>query len=115
MRFLRKNYIYDTVWVLPLLIVGLLFSAMFILVVCAAGLAIEAAGAGVLELQMRSERRKGMLVTARTDNELICSVRRTRGDGCLCRSTQDELLPRPRFRREAGLTAHLARPRGPAH
>jgi hypothetical protein len=59
MRFLRRNYIYNTVWVLPLLIVGFFFSARFILVVCAAVLAIEAAGAGVLELQIRSERRKG--------------------------------------------------------
>jgi hypothetical protein len=59
MRFLRKNYVYATAWLLPLLIVGLVFSSTFVLLVCAVAVVIQAAGAALLELQMRSERRGG--------------------------------------------------------
>lgn len=59
MRFLRKNYLYGLTSMLPILIVGLVLSSTFILVICAAAVVIQAASAGILELQMRSERRHG--------------------------------------------------------
>jgi len=59
MKFLRRNYLYLTAWSLLTLIMGLVFSSTFVLLVSASGLVIEATGAGILELQMRSERRGG--------------------------------------------------------
>lgn len=57
MLFLQKNYIYSMALVLPVLALGLVFSVTVLAVVGAAGLFLQALGLGILELQIRTERR----------------------------------------------------------
>lgn len=56
LRFLRKNYFYGMALLVPLLLVGAIFSFVWILVVCGIALLVQLSGLASLERQIRAER-----------------------------------------------------------
>jgi hypothetical protein len=56
LRFLRKNYFYGMALLVPLLLVGAIFSFVWILVACGIALLVQLSGLASLERQIRAER-----------------------------------------------------------
>jgi hypothetical protein len=58
MYYLRRNYGYNVLYVMPLLIVAIAFGSTFLLIAVLACYSLLAAGFSVLSLQIRRERRR---------------------------------------------------------
>ena len=54
--FLRKNYFYGMALLVPLLLVGAIFSFVWILIACGVALLIQLSGLASLERRIRAER-----------------------------------------------------------
>jgi hypothetical protein len=54
--FLRKNYFYGMALLVPVLLVGAIFSFVWILVACGIALLVQLSGLASLERQIRAER-----------------------------------------------------------